>query len=76
VVLVLGAAAASAALVWAAALAVRERPPFAEPARPRHRRVLALALATLLLLFGAGAVVESLPGRSPSPTKGVLAHVP
>jgi ethanolamine permease len=72
VVMVLAAAAASAALVWAVALAVRERAPFAEPGRPGHRRVLALALGALFLLFGFGAVVESLP-LSP---KGVIAHVP
>jgi amino acid transporter len=69
--LVLGLAAASAALVWAAALAVRERAPFAEPGRPAHHRVLALALAVLFLAFGAGAVIESLPHQP----QGVIAHV-
>jgi amino acid transporter len=69
--LVLGLAAASAALVWAAALAVRERAPFAEPGRPAHHRVLALALAALFLAFGAGAVIESLPHQP----QGVIAHV-
>jgi hypothetical protein len=71
VALVLGAAAAAAALVWAAALAVRERAPFAEPGRPAHHRFLALAVAALLLVLGAGAVLESLP----SSTKGAIAHV-
>jgi ethanolamine permease len=71
VALVLGLAAASAALVWAAALAVRERAPFAEPGRPAHRRWLALALAALFIAFGAGAVIESFP----QPSKGVIAHV-
>jgi amino acid transporter len=72
VALVLGAAAASAALVWAAALAVRERAPFAEPGRPAHHRWLALALAALFVAFGAGAVIESLPHPQP---RGVIAHV-
>jgi len=72
VALVLGAAAASAALVWAAALAVRERAPFAEPGRPVHHRWLAFALAALFVAFGAGAVIESLPHPQP---RGVIAHV-
>jgi amino acid transporter len=71
VALVLGAAAASAALVWAAALTVRERAPFAEPGRPAHRKWMALALAALFLAFGAGAVIESLPQQP----EGVIAHV-
>jgi ethanolamine permease len=72
VALVLGGAAASAALVWAAAVAVRERAPFAEPGRPGHHRWLAVGLAVLFLAFGAGAVVASLPQPL---TKGAIAHV-
>jgi ethanolamine permease len=74
VALVLGAAAASAALVWAAAVAVRERAPFAEAGRPAHRRWTALALAALFLAFGAGAVVASLP-HPDTTNEGVIAHV-
>ena len=73
VALVLGGAAASAALVWAAAVAVRERAPFAEAGRAPHRRFTALALAALFLAFGAGAVVASWPHQTPN--KGVIAHV-
>jgi amino acid transporter len=72
VALVLGAAAASAALVWAAAVAVRERAPFVEPDRPAHHRWMAVALAVLFITFGAGAVVASLPHPQP---EGVVAHV-
>jgi amino acid transporter len=71
VALVLGLAATSAAVVWGAALAVRERAPFAEPGRPAHHRLIAAALAALFVVFGIGAVIESVP-RSP---KGVIAHV-
>ena len=53
---VLAGSAAAAGLVWAAAVAVRERPPFAEPGRPRRapgRRA------------GAGVAVPRLrPGRA------------
>jgi amino acid transporter len=72
VALVLGGAAASAALVWAAAVAVRERAPFAESGRSVHHRRAAVALAALFLAFGAGAVVASLPQPL---SKGVIAHV-
>jgi amino acid transporter len=71
---VLGAAAASAALVWAAAVAVRERAPFAEPGRPRRHRALAFALAALFVAFGLGAVVEAFPRPQPQPG-GAIAHV-
>lgn len=69
---VLAAAAAGAALVWAASVAVRERAPFAEPGRPRRHRLAAAALAALFIAFGLGAVVETLPNLHTS--KGVIAH--
>jgi amino acid transporter len=72
VALVLGGAAASAALVWAAAVAVRERAPFAEPGRGGHHRWSAVALAALFIAFGAGAVLASLPHPQP---QGEIAHV-
>jgi amino acid transporter len=68
---VLAGSAAAAGLVWAAAVAVRERPPFVEPGRPRRHLVAALALSSLFVVFGAGALVE---GFSP-PAPPVLAEV-
>ena len=56
---VLAGSAAAAGLVWAAAVAVRERPPFAEPGRPRRHLVAALALSSLFLVFGLGALAQS-----------------
>jgi amino acid transporter len=71
VVVVLALAAASAALVWAAAVVARERPPFVEADRPRRHRARAFVLASLFLVFGAGAVVEAV--HVPT-SKGVIAH--
>jgi len=68
---VLAGSAAAAGLVWAAAVAVRERPPFVEPGRPRRHLVAALALSTLFVVFGAGALVEGFT----SPAPPVLAEV-
>jgi CHASE2 domain-containing sensor protein len=68
---VLAGSAAAAGLVWAAAVAVRERPPFVEPGRPRRYLVAALALSSLFVVFGAGALVEGFT----SPAAPVLAEV-
>jgi amino acid transporter len=68
---VLAGSAAAAGLVWAAAVAVRERPPFVEPGRPRRHLVAALALSSLFVVFGAGALVEGFT----SPAPPVLAEV-
>jgi amino acid transporter len=64
---VLAGAAAAAGLVWAAAVAVRERPPFAEPGRSRRHQIGALALASLFLVFGLSALAQSFPVSSPPP---------
>lgn len=61
---VLGAAAAAATLVYASVLWARERPPFRETGRPRGFRAAAAALAAVLLLLGAGALWEALPGAA------------
>ncbi len=68
---VLAGSAAAAGLVWAAAVAVRERPPFVESGRPRRHLVAALALSSLFVVFGAGALVEGFT----SPAPPVLAEV-
>jgi amino acid transporter len=60
VALVLASAAAVAALVWAAALVVRQRPPFAERTRTPARRLAGFALAAVLVGFGGGALVDAL----------------
>jgi hypothetical protein len=72
--LVLGAAAAAAALVWAAALYARERPPFAERGRSPGRRALGLALGGLFLAFGAGALAGTLAGGDGAAAGGAVAH--
>jgi APA family basic amino acid/polyamine antiporter len=59
---VLAGSAAAAGLVWAAAVAVRERPPFAEPGRPRRSQIAALALASLFIVFGLSALAEGFAG--------------
>ena len=61
---VLAGSAAAAGLVWAAAVAVRERPPFAEPGRPRRHQVVALALASLFIVFGLSALAEGFSAPS------------
>jgi len=71
---VLAGAAAAAGLVWAAAVVVRERPPFVEPGRPRRHRVVALAVASLFVVFGCGAVVEALNPPAPLLAEVVHAH--
>ena len=63
---VLAGSAAAAGLVWAAAVAVRERPPFVEPGRPRRAQLAALALAALFVVFGLGALAEGFAGPSPA----------
>jgi amino acid transporter len=68
---VLAGSAAAAGLVWAAAVAVRERPPFVEPGRSRRHLYAALALSSLFVVFGVGALVE---GFTPPPMP-VLAEV-
>ena len=70
---VLAGSAAAAGLVWAAAIAVRERAPFAEPGRPRRHRVAALALASLFVVFGLGALAEGLKA-SAAPARVEIAH--
>ena len=71
---VLAGSAAAAGLVWAAAVAVRERPPFAEPGRSRRHQVAALALASLFLVFGLGALAQSFPASSPTLVEIAHAH--
>jgi amino acid transporter len=71
---VLAGSAAAAGLVWAAAIAVRERPPFVEPGRPRRYRVAALAVASLFIVFGCGALVEGLSPSAPMLAEVVHAH--
>jgi amino acid transporter len=61
---VLAGSAAAAGLVWAAAVAVRERPPFAEAGRPRRHQVAAIGLASLFLVFGLSALAEGFAGSS------------
>jgi amino acid transporter len=70
---VLAGSAAAAGLVWAAAVAVRERSPFAEPGRARRHQVAAAVLASLFLVFGLGALAEIVPAASP-PVLTELAH--
>jgi APA family basic amino acid/polyamine antiporter len=71
---VLAGSAAAAGLVWAAAVAVRERPPFAEPGRSRRHQVAALALASLFLVFGLGALAQSFAASSPTAVEIADAH--
>ena len=71
---VLAGSAAAAGLVWAAAVAVRERPPFVEPGRPRRAQLAALALAALFLVFGLGALAEGFSGSSPARVEIADAH--
>ena len=71
---VLAGAAGVAGLVWAAAVTVRERPPFVEPDRPRRHRVAALAVAALFVVFGCGAIVECLNPPAPVLAEVVHAH--
>jgi len=71
---VLAGSAAAAGLVWAAAVAVRERPPFVEPGRPRRRQIAAFALAVLFLVFGVSALAEGVVGTSPARVEVALAH--
>jgi APA family basic amino acid/polyamine antiporter len=71
---VLAGSAAAAGLVWAAAVAVRERPPFVEPGRPRRHLVAALAVASLFVVFGGGALVEALSPPAPLLVEVVHAH--
>jgi amino acid transporter len=71
---VLAGSAAAAGLVWAAATAVRERPPFVEPGRPRRHRIVAFAVASLFVVFGCGALVESLSLPTPTLAEVVHAH--
>jgi APA family basic amino acid/polyamine antiporter len=53
------AAAASAALVYAGALWVRQRPPFSPPGRPWSRALPGYALAIGLALVGVGVVADA-----------------
>jgi amino acid transporter len=69
---VLAGSAAAAGLVWAAAVAVRERPPFVEPGRPRRYRLAALAVASLFVIFGCGALIEGV--STPAPLLAEVAH--
>ena len=72
---VLAGSAAAAGLVWAAAVAVRERPPFVEPGRPRGRQIAALALASLFLVFGVSALAEGFAAPSaPAHVEVAVAH--
>ena len=71
---VLAGSAAAAGLVWAAAVAVRERPPFAEPGRPRRHLWAALALSSLFVVFGVGALVEGFTPPAPVLAEVVHAH--
>jgi len=71
---VLAGSAAAAGLVWAAAVAVRERPPFAEPGRARRHQVAALALASLFLVFGLSALAESAPASAATRVEIAHAH--
>jgi len=71
---VLAGSAAAAGLVWAAAIAVRERAPFAEPGRPRRHRVAAVALASLFVVLGLGALAEGLKVAAPAPVEIAHAH--
>jgi amino acid transporter len=61
---VLAGSAAAAGLVWAAAIAVRERAPFVEAGRPRRSQLAALALASLFLVFGLSALAEGFAAPS------------
>jgi amino acid transporter len=70
----LGGAAAAAGLVWAAAVAVRERPPFVEPGRPHRHRVVALVVASLFVVFGCGALVEAFVPPVPLLAEVIHAH--
>jgi amino acid transporter len=69
---VLAGSAAAAGLVWAAAVAVRERPPFVEPGRSRRHHFAALALASLFVVFGLSALAEAFP--APAPARLEIAH--
>jgi amino acid transporter len=71
---VLAGSAAAAGLVWAAAVAVRERPPFVEPGRARRHQVAALALASLFLVFGGSALVEGFAAPTSAPARVEVAH--
>jgi len=56
---VLGAAAGAATLMYASALWARERAPFREAGRSRLARLVSATLAAALLLLGSGAVIEA-----------------